>query len=252
MTLDQALLIGVVGVTSLGVVIAYLGHLRGMRWRSRDLLRGFILQWAGEIAIPGELETGRWTAVAERAEADPKYSSAWQLLPRRLKSDYTRLQALVDAYVQACLSLQRLIEATCTAETGAELVGERHSEQWPARVLDLRFPTSIMEEALGLFRDEYDVNQIEYHVTQVMFGGANSQRLMSRVHATYAGFSDRDLAYADEEANLALLGEQHRALMERARNGEFTGLVSDIADRKERAGGVLEQVQSGLHRLSVE
>ena len=252
MTLDQALLIGVVGVTSLGVVIAYLGHLRGKRWRSRDLLRGFILQWAGEIAIPSELEAGRWIAVAERAEADPKYSSAWRLLPRRLKSDYRRLQALVDGYVQACRSLQRTIETACTDETGMELEGERHWREWPPQVLALHFPRSIMEEALGLSGDEYDVNQIEYDVARIKFSGANAQRAMSRVNATYAGFSDRNLAYADEGGNLVPVSEQHRALMRRARNGEFASVVSDIAERKEAAGELLERVQSGLHRLSVE
>ena len=222
-------------------------------WRRRDLLRAFVLQWAAEIVVPHELNAGRGDFnFAERAEADPKYSSAWRLLPRRLKSDYKRLQTEVDEYARACQTLQESIETACTAATGMELVREQHWSVWPARVLDTRFPASIMEEALGLYRDEYEIARIAYEVTQIRFGGANSQRPMSKLYATYAGFAQRDLAYADQAGDLGPVSEQHRALMDRARNGDFAGLVSDIAERKEKAGELLEQVQSGLHRLSVE
>lgn len=93
MTLDQVLLTALVVATVAGVVITLFRHRTQATWRNRDLLRDFIRRWAGEIAVPTEVDAIRFEEEHLQSgidlrllvEKDAYFASAYKLAPGRIR-----------------------------------------------------------------------------------------------------------------------------------------------------------------------
>lgn len=101
MTLDQALLTGLVTATVVGLAITWLVHRTQAKWRQRDLLRRFIGSWAEEVVVPSEVDAVRFDDEGQglKIEKDPRFPLAFKLVPKRLQRQYRKFIRARSTYI---------------------------------------------------------------------------------------------------------------------------------------------------------
>lgn len=154
MTLDQALLSGLVVVTAVSVIIALLVHRTQAKWRQRDLLRELIGRWAEEVAVPTEVDAIGFDEKHLRLpiEKDAAFTSAFKLAPKRIQGQYGEFIEASSAYIKTCHKLYEQIAQECTERMGFPLGRWGEEKDWPKRVLLPNFVLSIYEQVLGIKR----------------------------------------------------------------------------------------------------
>jgi len=259
LTLDQALLTALVVATIVGVVITLFRHRTQARWRERDLLRDFVRRWAGEIAVPTEVDAIRFEEERLRfgidlrlpVEKDAHFASAYKLTPKRICHYYEEFIEARAAYIKTCYELYEKIEHDCTEKTGFPIGQWREEKGWPKRVLLPNFVMSIYEQVLGNKRGTFRLEDISYNIGSFSHSGQGFERKGWHLTTTYDAYNGLELAQADDEATLQRIKPIHRQLMEADHCKKFSTDVVRIRDLRKKAQTIGDEVRSGLRRLEI-
>jgi len=252
MTLDQALLTGLVVATVAGVIITLLVHRARTKWRQRDLLRDFIGTWAGQVGLPTEVDAIRFEEDSPlQAEQDAYFALAFKLTSKKLQRQYNEFMKARSTYIAACHKLYNQIEHECEDGTGLSVGAWRNTKNWPEKVLLPNFVLSIYEQVLGSKRNTFRLEDISYDIGRFSHSGQGFERKGLHLTTTYNAYSGLQLAQAGDETILKGVQATHRQMMEMDYCRKFTAQVEHIGYLRAEADTLACDVREALHRLQV-
>ena len=259
MTLDQVLLAALAVATIAGVVITLSRHQMQARWRQRDLLRDFIRQWAGEIAVPTESDAVRFEEDHKRfstdlrlsVEKDTHFASAYKLAPKKVRAHHEDFIKARSIYIKMCHELYEKIGHECTDKTGLPIGNRREERNWPKSVLLHNFIMSIYELALGNKRDIFRLEDVSYKITPFSQSGKGYKRKGLHLTTTYDAYNGLELAQANDEGTLERIKPVHRQMMELDYCEKFSEDVKRIRDLRKKADTIGDEVRKGLRKLEI-
>lgn len=262
MTLDQSLLAGLFAATVAGVVIALLVHRTQVKWRRRDQLRDFIGTWAGQVALPTEVDAVRFEDKGLRlaVEQDARFRLAFKLVSKGLQREYKEFIRARSTYIAACHELYDEIKHECRDRTGLSVATWGNTKNWPEKVLLPNFVLSIYEQVLGSKRNTFRLEDISYDIGLFSYSGQGFERKGRHLTTTYDAYSGLELAQTSDEG-IAILEEAiamlediratHRQMMEMDYCRKFTSQVEHIGYLRGQADTLAHNVREALHRLQV-
>ena len=253
MTLDQALLTGLVAATVVGLAITWLVHRTQAKWRQRDLLRESIGAWAEQVAIPTEVQAVRFerNELRLQVENDARFPLAFKLAPKGLQRQYEEFIKARSTYIKACHELYDRIEHECADRTGLPIGTWSNTKNWPERVLLPNFVLSIYEQVLGTKQNTFRLEDILYSIGSFSQSGQGYERKGLRLTTTYDAYNGLELAQAADEATLEGVRATHREMMEVDYCRKFAADVEHIGHLLEKANALANKVGEALRRLQV-
>jgi hypothetical protein len=254
-TLDQALLTGLVVATIVGLVITWLVHRTQAKWRQRDLLRDFFGAWAGQVVIPTERDALYIKDKGLRlpVEREAHFPLAFKLAPRGLQHQYEEFIKARSAYITECHRLYDQIKHKCEDRTGLPVVSWGNSRDWPREVLLPNFVITIYEQALGTKQNTFRLEDISYNIGSFSQTGQGFERKGLHLKTTYDAYNGLELAEAGDEAKAVLerIQATHRQMMETDYRGKFAAEVERIGYLLKDASAIASKVSEALRRLQV-
>lgn len=259
MTLDQALLTALVVATIAGVVITLSRHQVQAKWRQRDLLRDFIRRWAGEVAVPTEIDSVRFEEDRKRfgidlrlpVEKDAHFASAYKLAPKKVRLHHGGFIKARSIYIKTCYELYEKIGHECIDRTGLPIGHWREERNWPNSVLLPNFVMSIYEQALGNKRGTFRLEDVSYNITPFSQSGQGYERKGLHLTTTYDAYNGLELAQANDKATLERINPIHRQMMELDYCEKFSADVDRIRDLGKKADTIGDEVRNGLRKLEI-
>lgn len=253
MTLDQALLTGLVAATVVGLAITWLVHRTQAKWRQRDLLKQFIGSWAEQVAVPTEVDAVRFEDESQglEIEKDPRFPLAFKLVPKGLQHQYKKFIEARSTYITACHALYDKINNECEDRTGLPVGSWSNTRNWPQEVLLPNFILTIYEQALGAKQNTFRLEDISYNIGKFNQSGQGYQRKGLSLNTTYNAYSGLELAQADDEATLGRVQGIHRKMFEIDYCGKFADDVEHIGYLREEAETIAKNIREALYRLQV-
>lgn len=255
MTLDQALLTGLVAATVAGLAITWLVYQTHKKWRQRDLLRDFIGTWAEQVAVPNEVDAVRFEDKGLRlqVEQDAYFPLAFKLAPKGLQRQYEGFIRARSTYITACHELYDQIKHECADRTGLPVGTWRNTRNWQEGVVLPNFVLTIYEQVLGTKQNTFRLEDISYNIGAFSHSGQGFERKGLHLTTTYDAYSGLELAEAGGEAIAVLEGIQatHRQMMETDYRRKFAAEVEHIGCLREEANTLAGKVREALRRLQV-
>jgi hypothetical protein len=259
LTLDQVLLAALVVATIAGVVITLSRHQVQAKWRQRDLLRDFISRWAGEVAVPTEVDSVRFEGDRKRfgidlrlpVEKEAHFTSAYKLAPKKLRVHHEDFVKARSIYIKTCYELYEKIGHECTDRTGLPIGCWREERDWPNSVLLPNFVVSIYEQVLGNRRDTFRLEDVSYNITPFSQSGPGYERKGLQLTTTYDAYNGLELAQADDEATLEHIKPVHTQMIGPDYYENFGEDVNRIRDLQEKADAIGNEVRNDLRKLEI-
>jgi len=253
-TLDQALLTGLVVATVAGVVIALLVHRTQAKWRQRDLLRDFIGTWAGQVGLPTEVDALRFEEdFPLQVEQDARFPLTFKLVSKGLQRQYKKFLRARSTYIAVCHALYDQIKGECEDRTGLPVVNWGNIRDWPKEVVLPNFVLSIYEQVLGTKQNTFRLEDISYDLRPFSRSAQGSMRKSLCLTTTYDAYNGLELADASDEAiaTLESIRATHRQMMEMDYCRKFTMQVEHIGYLRAEADTLACNVREALRRLQV-
>lgn len=259
MTLDQALLIGLITATTAGVVFALYRHRIHARWRRKDLLRDFISRWAAEIAVPTEADALRFAEDHLRfrlglrlsVEKDAHFTLAFRLAPKGTQHQYEQFVEVRSDYIKNCHKLFQEIEKKCAERTGIKVSHWGEVKDWPEKVLLPNFVLTIYEQILGIKQGTFQLQDISYDIGAFSHSGQGFERKGLHLTTTYNAYDRLELAQAGDEVTLEHIKSIHRQMMEMDWHSQFNAEVERIREFQKKAEMLAHEVRDTLRKLEV-
>lgn len=253
MTLDQALLIGLVSATVAGLVITWLVHRTRAKWRQRDLLREFIGKWAEQVTVPTEVEAVRLEFSERRLplEHDGRFPLAFKVASRKLQNKYEKFIKLRSTFITTCHDLFNHIKQECADKTGIPVTDWGDSRNWPESVLLPTFVLSIYEQVININRKAFSLEDASYNIASFSQTGQGFERKGLRLTVTYGDGGGPELAQAGDKETLENVRVVHRHMMEEDYCQKFAADVEHICYLRQEAVTMAGKVGEALLRLQV-
>jgi hypothetical protein len=267
-TLDQALLTGLVIATVAAVAATWLVHRTQAKWRQKDLLRDFIRTWVAEVVVPTEMDAVRFKEdhlsygipLRPQVERDSYFTPTWKLVSKRIRHQYERFIKARSAYIETCYELYQQIEHDCTERTRFPVGRWKEEKDWPKRVLLPNFVLSIYEQVLGNKRDTFRLENISYNIGLFSHSGQGFERKGLHLTTSYDAYNGFELAraysgleptQADDQAALERIKSIHRQMMEIEYGKKSVAQIGKVRELRTQADRLAHQVRDNLRKVQI-